>query len=200
MSYTEEIDKVSYCLGLSIASNLITSGVKKINTEAFTKALDDAFNGQMPEINPEEANKTLQEFFQNIQKEMSEAAIETGKQFLENNSKEEGVITLESGLQYKVINEGNGEKPALTDQVKCHYEGRLINGAVFDSSYRRNEPATFPVNGVIKGWVEALQMMPAGSKWELFIPSELAYGPQGAGQLIGPNETLIFDVELLEIV
>ncbi len=200
MSYTEEIDKVSYCLGLSIASNLITSGVKKINTEAFTKALDDAFNGQMPEINPEEANKTLQEFFQNIQKEMSEAAIETGKQFLENNSKEEGVVTLDSGLQYKVINEGNGEEPALTDQVKCHYEGRLINGAVFDSSYRRNEPATFPVNGVIKGWVEALQMMPAGSKWQLFIPSELAYGPQGAGQLIGPNETLIFDVELLEIV
>lgn len=200
MSYTEEIDKVSYCLGLSIASNLITSGVKKINTEAFTKALDDVFNGQMPEVNPEEANKTLQEFFQKIQKEQSEAAIEAGKEFLENNSKEEGVVTLESGLQYKVINEGNGAKPALTDQVKCHYEGRLINGALFDSSYKRNEPATFPVNGVIKGWVEALQMMPTGSKWQLYVPSDLAYGNQGAGQLIGPNETLIFDVELLEIV
>jgi FKBP-type peptidyl-prolyl cis-trans isomerase FklB len=200
MSYTEEIDKVSYCLGLSIASNLITSGVKTINTEAFTKALDDAFGGQKPEINPEEANKILQEFFQNIQKEQSEAATEAGKQFLENNSKEEGVVTLDSGLQYKVINEGNGEKPSINDKVKCHYEGRLINGAVFDSSYQRNEPATFPVNGVIKGWVEALQLMPTGAKWQLYIPSDLAYGPQGAGQLIGPNETLIFDVELLEIV
>lgn len=200
MSYTEEIDKVSYCLGLSIASNLITSGVKTLNTEAFTKALDDAFNGQKPEINPEEANKTLQEFFQNIQQEQSEAAVEAGKQFLENNAKEEGVVTLSSGLQYKIINEGEGAKPALTDKVKCHYEGRLINGAVFDSSYQRNEPATFPVNGVIKGWVEALQLMPTGAKWQLYVPSDLAYGPQGAGQAIGPNETLIFDVELLEIV
>lgn len=194
------MDKVSYCLGLSIASNLITSGVKTINTELFTKALEDVFNGKKPDIEPEEANKTLQEFFQNIQKEQSAAAIEAGKQFLTNNSKEEGVVTLNSGLQYKIINEGNGNKPALTDQVKCHYEGRLINGAVFDSSYQRNEPATFPVNGVIKGWIEALQLMPTGSKWQLFVPSDLAYGPQGAGQLIGPNETLIFDVELIEIV
>lgn len=200
MSYTEEIDKVSYSLGLSIASNLITSGVKTLNTEAFTKALDDAFNGQKPAINPEEANKTLQAFFENIQQEQSAEAIEAGKQFLENNSKEEGVVTLNSGLQYKIINEGEGAKPALTDKVKCHYEGRLINGAVFDSSYQRNEPATFPVNGVIKGWVEALQLMPTGAKWQLYVPSDLAYGPQGAGQAIGPNETLIFDVELLEIV
>jgi len=200
MNYTEEIDKVSYCLGLSIASNLITSGVKNINKEAFTAALDDAFAGKTPEITPEEANQTLQAFFGKIQQEMGEAAVKAGKTFLENNAKEEGVVTLESGLQYKILTPGNGTKPTENDQVKCHYEGKLISGAVFDSSYQRNEPATFPVNGVIKGWVEALQLMETGAKWQLFVPSDLAYGTQGAGQAIGPNETLIFDVELLEIV
>jgi len=200
MNYTEEIDKVSYCLGLSIASNLLTSGVKNINTEAFTSALGDAFAGKTPTITPEEANTTLQAFFGKIQQEMADSAIETGKAFLEENAKTEGVVSLESGLQYKIINAGNGNKPTENDQVKCHYEGKLINGMVFDSSYKRNEPATFPVNGVIKGWVEALQLMETGAKWQLFVPSELAYGPQGAGQAIGPNETLIFDVELLEIV
>lgn len=200
MNYTEEIDKVSYCLGLSIASNLITSGVKTLNNEAFAQALEDAFSGKQPEISPEEANKTLQEFFTKIQTEMAEKSKKAGEDFLTENKTKEGVVTLESGLQYKVIEKGNGEMPKETDQVKCHYEGRLVNGAVFDSSYRRNEPATFPVNGVIKGWVEALQMMPTGSKWQLYIPSELAYGPQGAGQAIGPNETLIFDIELLEII
>jgi FKBP-type peptidyl-prolyl cis-trans isomerase FklB len=118
----------------------------------------------------------------------------------EENKQKEGVITLESGLQYKIITTGNGAIPKSTDSVKCHYEGRLINGMVFDSSYRRGEPAVFPVNGVIAGWVEALQLMPVGSKWQLYIPSELAYGSHGAGQSIGPNETLIFDIELLDIV
>ncbi len=200
MNYTEEIDKVSYCLGLSIASNLITSGVKNINTEAFTTALGDAFAGKEPTVTPEEANQTLQAFFGKIQEEMSAAAISVGKEFLDANANAEGVVTLESGLQYKILTPGNGKIPTENDQVKCHYEGRLINGAVFDSSYKRNEPATFPVNGVIKGWVEALQLMETGAKWQLFVPSELAYGAQGAGQAIGPNETLIFDVELLEIV
>jgi FKBP-type peptidyl-prolyl cis-trans isomerase FklB len=200
MKYTEEQDKVSYCLGLSIASNLITSGVKTIQTEPFVEALEAAFNGKMPELSPEEANQILQEFFTKVQEEQAGKAIEAGKKFLEENGKKEGVITLESGLQYEVMNEGEGESPKATDSVKCHYHGTLIDGTVFDSSVKRGEPATFPVNGVIAGWVEALQLMKAGSKWKLYVPSDLAYGAQGAGNLIGPHTTLIFEVELLEIV
>ena len=200
MKYTEEQDKVSYCLGLSIASNLITSGVKTISTEPFVEALEAAFNGKMPELSPEEANGILQEFFGKMQEEQAGQAIGEGKTFLEENKKNEGVIELESGLQYQVITEGNGEIPKATDSVKCHYHGTLINGTIFDSSVNRGEPATFPVNGVIAGWVEALQLMPLGSKWKLFVPSNLAYGAQGAGNLIGPHTTLMFEVELLEIV
>ncbi|MDQ2178124.1 FKBP-type peptidyl-prolyl cis-trans isomerase [Marinifilum sp. D714] len=200
MKYTEEQDKVSYCLGLSIASNLITSGVKTISTEPFMEALDAAFNGKMPELSPDEANKILQEFFTKVQEEQAGAAIEAGKKFLSENAKKEGVTTLESGLQYEVITEGKGDLPKGTDNVKCHYHGTLIDGTVFDSSVNRGEPATFPVNGVIAGWVEALQLMPVGSKWKLYVPSDLAYGAQGAGNLIGPHTTLIFEVELLEIV
>lgn len=200
MKYTEEVDKVSYCFGLSIASNLIASGVKKINIEAFNDAMNCAFSGQMPAIKPEEANEILQSYFTKLQNERGAEAKEQGEKFLAENKTKEGVITLPSGLQYKVLTEGTGAKPQATDTVKCHYEGRLINGEVFDSSYRRNEPAEFPVNGVIAGWVEALQLMPVGSKWELYVPSDLAYGAHGAGQAIGPNETLIFDVELLDIV
>ncbi|MCY1634362.1 MULTISPECIES: FKBP-type peptidyl-prolyl cis-trans isomerase [Marinifilum] len=200
MKYTEEQDKVSYCLGLSIASNLITSGVKTISTEPFMEALDAAFNGKMPELSPEEANQILQEFFTKVQEEQAGAAIEAGKKFLAENAKKEGVTALESGLQYEIITEGNGDLPKGTDSVKCHYHGTLIDGTVFDSSVNRGEPATFPVNGVIAGWVEALQLMPVGSKWKLYVPSDLAYGAQGAGNLIGPHTTLIFEVELLEIV
>lgn len=199
MKYTEEIDKVSYCFGLSIASNLMQAGVKKINIEAFTDALTTAYAGQMPDITPEQANKILQDYFTNMQAEMGAEALERGLKFLEENKSKEGVVVLPSGLQYKVLTEGNGEKPTAKQTVSCHYEGRLIDGTVFDSSYRRGEPAEFPVNGVIAGWVEALQLMPVGSKWQLYIPSELAYGPHGAGASIGPNETLIFDVELLGI-
>lgn len=200
MKYTNELDKVSYSLGLSIASNLISSGVKTINPEPFNEALNTVFAGQMPAITPAEANKILQEYFDKLQQEQGKEAKEAGKKFLEENKTKEGVITLASGLQYKILKEGNGAKPKATDTVKCHYEGRLINGHVFDSSIRRNQPAEFPVNGVIAGWVEALQLMPVGSKWQLYIPSELAYGTHGAGASIGPNETLIFDVELLDIV
>ena len=200
MKYTEELDKVSYCFWLSIASNLLSSGVNTINTEAFVDAIRTVYAGQMPEIKPEEANQILQDYFNKLQNERGKAAKEAGEQFLNDNKSKEGVVTLESGLQYKVISTGNGAIPKSSDTVKCHYEGRLINGAVFDSSIRRGEPAEFPVNGVIAGWVEALQLMPVGSKWQLYIPSDLAYGPHGAGQAIGPNETLIFDIELLDIV
>lgn len=200
MKYTNEVDKVSYSLGLSIASNLISSGVKTINAEAFNDAMSTVFAGNMPEIMPDEANNILQDYFDKLQQDQGKSAKEAGEKYLAENKKREGVVALPSGLQYKILTEGNGPKPKASDTVKCHYEGRLINGQVFDSSIRRGEPAEFPVSGVIPGWVEALQLMPVGSKWQLYIPSELAYGAHGAGQSIGPNETLIFDVELLVIV
>ncbi len=200
MKYTDNLDRVSYSLGLSIASNLISSGVTTINMEAFNDALSTVFAGKMPDLQPDEANKILQDYFEKLQNKKGNAAREAGEKFLAENKKQEGVITLPSGLQYKILKNGNGAKPKASDTVKCHYEGRLINGHIFDSSVRRGEPAEFPVSGVIQGWVEALQLMNVGSKWQLYIPSELAYGSRGAGQSIGPNETLIFDVELLDII
>ena len=200
MKYTDELDKVSYSLGLSIASNLISSGVTTINAEAFIDGLNVVFSGKMPEIMPDEANNILQDYFDKLQQAKGTEAKDEGEKFLAENKKKEGVVALPSGLQYKILTAGNGPKPKASDTVKCHYEGRLINGTVFDSSIRRNEPAEFPVSGVIAGWVEALQLMPVGSKWQLYIPSELAYGTHGAGQSIGPNQTLIFDVELLAII
>ncbi len=200
MKYSEELDRVSYCFGLSIASNLISSGVTTINAEAFNDAMTTVFAGNMPEIMPDEANNILQDYFEKLQKERGGKAKAAGEKFLAENKDKEGVVALPSGLQYKILKEGNGPKPKASDTVKCHYEGRLIDGTVFDSSIRRGEPAEFPVGGVIQGWVEALQLMPVGSKWQLYIPSEMAYGSHGAGQAIGPDETLIFDVELLAIV
>ena len=200
MKYTDELDKVSYSLGLSIASNLISSGVTTINAEAFIDGLNVVFSGKMPEIMPDEANNILQDYFDKLQQAKGKEAKAEGEKFLAENKKKEGVVALPSGLQYKILTAGNGPKPKASDTVKCHYEGRLINGTVFDSSIRRNDPAVFPVSGVIAGWVEALQLMPVGSKWQLYIPSELAYGTHGAGQSIGPNQTLIFDVELLAII
>ena len=193
MKYTDELDKVSYSLGLSIASNLISSGVTTINAEAFIDGLNVVFSGKMPEIMPDEANNILQDYFDKLQQAKGKEAKAEGEKFLAENKKKEGVVALPSGLQYKILTAGNGPKPKASDTVKCHYEGRLINGTVFDSSIRRNEPAEFPVSGVIAGWVEALQLMPVGSKWQLYIPSELAYGTHGAGQSIGPNQTLIFE-------
>lgn len=200
MKYSNELDRVSYCFGLSIASNLISSGVKTVNADAFIDAMNTVFAGEMPEIMPDEANNILQDFFEKLQKERGTEAKAAGEKFLAENKTQEGVVTLPSGLQYKILKAGNGPKPKASDTVKCHYEGRLINGVIFDSSIRRGEPAEFPVSGVIAGWVEALQLMPVGSKWQLYIPSNLAYGDHGAGQSIGPNETLIFDVELLAIL
>lgn len=196
----DDLQKFSYALGMSISANLIQSGVKTVNPEAFITALKDVFSGVQPRIKPEEANQILESFMAEAQAGEGNKNLEEGLAFLAENSKKEGVIELPSGLQYEVIKEGEGDLPTATDKVKCHYHGTLINGNVFDSSVDRGEPAEFPVNGVIQGWVEALQLMSVGSKWRLFIPSELAYGPQGAGAAIGPNTTLIFEVELLEIV
>jgi FKBP-type peptidyl-prolyl cis-trans isomerase FklB len=198
--FNGELEKFSYALGLSISSNLVQSGVKKIEPANFMLALEDIFTGIEPKLTPDEANQVLQEFMESLQSPESSSNLEEGLRFLAENSKKEGVIETPSGLQYKILEEGDGESPSPTDQVKCHYHGTLIDGTVFDSSVQRGEPAVFPVNGVIQGWVEALQMMPAGSKWRLFVPSGLAYGSRGAGGAIGPDTTLIFDVELLEIV
>ena len=194
------MDKLSYALGLSVAGSFLGSGVKSVDYESFNKGLKDALEGNMPEISNEEAKKVLNEFFEQVQQNASAQNKKAGEDYLEKNSKREDVTVLESGLQYEIIKEGSGSKPKASDQVKCHYHGTLIDGTVFDSSVQRNEPATFGVNQVIKGWVEALQLMPVGSKWKLHIPSELAYGKQGAGQLIGPDSALVFEVELLEIV
>jgi FKBP-type peptidyl-prolyl cis-trans isomerase FklB len=197
---TGELDRFSYSLGMSIAGNLIQSGVKTVNPEIFLEAFKDVFEGEMPKILPEEANKILEEFIGKANASKGGDNLEEGLRFLAENAKKEGVTELPSGLQFQILNEGDGDMPKATDKVRCHYHGTLTDGTVFDSSVERGQPADFPVNGVIQGWVEALQLMSTGSKWRLFIPSELAYGQQGAGGAIGPNTALIFDVELLEIL
>lgn len=195
-----ELENFSYALGMSIAGNLIQSGVNTVNPEIFLNGFKDVFKGETPLIHPEEANTILEEFISKINQNKGSNNREEGLKFLAENGKRKGVTVLPSGLQYEVLKEGDGEIPKATDQVKCHYHGTLIDGTIFDSSVQRGQPAVFPVNGVIQGWVEALQLMSTGSKWRLFIPSELAYGSHGAGNAIGPHSTLIFDVELLKII
>lgn len=192
--------KISYSLGMSVAQNLKTSGIEGLDVENFVNGFTATLNGESTEVTVQEMGQLLQTYFTELQEKQTKAAKEVGEAFLAENAKKDGVVTLDSGLQYKILKEGNGIKPAATNQVKCHYHGTLIDGTVFDSSVQRNQPATFPVNGVIPGWVEALQLMPLGSKWQLFIPSDLAYGAQGAGQSIPPHTTLVFEVELLEIL
>ena len=193
------MDKVSYALGLSLGNNLVSSGITSLNITKLSQGIKDVLEQNQPEISFQEAQDVINEYFQNLQSKMSKKTIEEGKAFLENNSKRPEVVTLSSGLQYEVINEGNGPVPTANNTVKVHYHGTLIDGTVFDSSVRRGEPAAFGVTQVISGWVEALQLMPVGSKWKLFLPSDLAYGAQGAGQHIGPHTTLVFEVELLGI-
>jgi FKBP-type peptidyl-prolyl cis-trans isomerase FklB len=195
-----ELENFSYALGMSIAGNLIQTGVKTVNPELFLNGFKDVFKGGETMIHPQEANAILEAFIGKLNENKGAGNLEEGQKFLAENKKKQGVIELPSGLQYKVLTEGGGEIPTANDQVKCHYHGTLIDGTVFDSSVERRQPAVFPVNGVIQGWVEALQLMSTGSKWRLFIPSQLAYGSNGAGGAIGPNSTLIFDVELLEII
>lgn len=193
------MDKLSYALGMSMATSLANSGLSDINAKVFSKAVSDVLSKSELEMSPQEANEHIQVYFSKKQEEELKANTEAGLKFLEENAKKEGVVTLPSGLQYEVLQEGEGAIPTESDRVKCHYHGTLIDGRVFDSSVERGQPAVFGVNQVIRGWVEALQLMPTGSKWRLFVPSDLAYGAQGAGDMIGPNSTLIFDVELLGI-
>ena len=195
-----ELENFSYALGMSIAGNLIQTGVKTVNPELFLGGFKDVFKGETTLIHPEEANFILEEFIGKLNQDKGNGNLEEGLKFLAENRKKQGVVELPSGLQYMVLAEGEGEIPTITDKVQCHYHGTLIDGTVFDSSVERRQPAVFPVNGVIQGWVEALQLMSTGSKWRLFIPSELAYGSNGAGGAIGPNSALIFDVELLKII
>ncbi len=194
-----KIDSLSYAMGSSVAQNIKNQGVDSVNTNAFSAGLADVFKKNNLILSPEVANKFIGEYFQAIQNKKLDANNSIGQKFLQENKTKPGVVTLPSGMQYIVIKEGTGPKPGLTDKVTTHYHGTLIDGTVFDSSVERGEPATFPVNGVIKGWTEALQLMSVGSKWKLFIPPALAYEERGAGGMIGPNATLIFEVELISI-
>ena len=194
------MDKFSYAIGLGIGQNLLSMGACGINVEDFAQAISDVLNGNNTAITHNEAREIVNKYFEELEAKMNAENIEKGKAFLAENAKKEGIVTLPSGLQYQVLKEGNGKKPAATDRVKCHYEGTLIDGTLFDSSIKRGQPAVFGVNQVIKGWVEALQLMGEGAKWKLFIPSELGYGAQQAGELIPPHSTLIFEVELIEVL
>ena len=194
------MDKISYALGLSIGNNFQNSGINNLQVEDFVKGLKDVLSEAQPEISYDEAKQVINDYFMNLQKERLELNKKAGEEFLNINKGKAGVVTLPSGLQYQVLKQSEGAKPTASDKVKCHYHGTLINGTVFDSSVQRGEPAVFGVSQVIPGWVEALQLMPVGSKWRLFIPSNLAYGEHGAGDAIEPNSALVFDVELLDIV
>jgi FKBP-type peptidyl-prolyl cis-trans isomerase FklB len=206
---TTRKQKFSYALGMNIATGLGTNLKKQgveVDWSLVAQGLKDGAGGKGTRLSQDEAKTVLNEVQTEVHKEqqekMKQAADKNkteGQAFLAANKDKEGVKTLPSGLQYKVITEGTGPKPTATDTVVCNYRGTLINGTEFDSSYKRGEPATFPVGGVIKGWTEALQLMPVGSKWQLFVPSDLAYGERGAGAEIGPNSTLIFEVELISI-
>ena len=193
------MDKVSYALGLGIARQLAGMGASEVNVDDFAQALKDIFAGNEPQVTDKEGQQLVNEFFQNKQAEMAAKAKEAGENFLEENGKKEGVVTLPSGLQYQVLREGNGKKPKATDKVECHYEGTLIDGTKFDSSYDRGQTATFGLNQVIAGWTEGLQLMQEGAKYRFFIPYTLGYGENGAGQSIPPYAALIFDVELVAV-
>ncbi|MBR4264303.1 MAG: FKBP-type peptidyl-prolyl cis-trans isomerase [Paludibacteraceae bacterium] len=193
------MDKISYALGLSMGQNLMGSGVESLNYQDLAQGIEDVLTKQQPKISYQEAQQVLNTFFQELEQKVAGAAKAEGEKFLAENAKREGVKVTASGLQYEVLEPSLGQKPKATDTVRVHYEGTLIDGTVFDSSYRRGESITFPLNGVIKGWTEGLQLMSIGSKYKFFIPYQLAYGERGAGQSIPPYAALIFTVELLGI-
>ena len=194
------MEKLSYALGMVIGHNLKGMGVKGLDAAQFGQAASAVIEGSATTLTDAEAQQLVSDFVQRQQAEAGKAVREDGERFLAENAKKEGVTVLPSGLQYMVLKEGEGKKPKATDKVKCHYEGTLPNGTVFDSSYRRGEPAVFPLNGVIAGWTEGVQLMAEGAKYRFFIPYHLAYGERGAGQAIPPYAALVFDVELIEVV
>ena len=194
------LDSMAYAIGLSVGGSLKQQGLSDINTNLLLKAIDETLRGQATELDPEQANQYIGQYFQKKAAVQGNANLAKGRKFLEENKKRPNVVTTASGLQYEVIKLGEGPKPADTSRVKVHYHGTLIDGTVFDSSIERGDPVEFPVGGVITGWTEALKLMPVGSKFRLFIPPDLAYGERAAGPKIGPNAALIFDVELLEIL
>ncbi|MCI6617326.1 MAG: FKBP-type peptidyl-prolyl cis-trans isomerase [Prevotella sp.] len=201
------MDKVSYALGLGIGRQLNEMGANSLNIDDFSQAIKDVLAAKEPQIGDQEAQTIVQQFFQEQEAKQQAANAEKGKDmrekgeaYLAENARKEGVKTLPSGLQYQVLKEGNGKSPKATDKVKCHYEGMLVDGTVFDSSLLRGEPATFPLNQVIAGWTEGLQLMQEGAKYRFFIPYHLGYGERGAGNAIPPYAALIFDVELIEVI
>lgn len=203
---SKELDRISYALGLSMGNNFRSSGIEKIDVKDFADGVAAVFSGEKPRMTYDEAKAEIQKFFTAMEERQRAVAEEIGKvnaaageEFLGKNGQRSEVKITTSGLQYEVLEEGTGIQPKATDRVMVHYTGKLIDGTVFDSSVERGEPATFGVTQVIPGWVEALQLMKEGAKWRLFIPSNLAYGPNGAGGVIGPNATLIFDVELIKV-
>ena len=193
------MDKTIYSLGLSIGHNLLSSGIKQLDYESLTEGIKDVIEGNKPQVSYEEAQRLLNTFFTDMKEKVSAAQKAEGEAFLKANATREGVKSTASGLQYEVIESTLGQKPRATDTVKVHYEGTLIDGTVFDSSYRRGEPISFALNQVIPGWTEGLQLMSIGSKYKLYIPYQLAYGARGAGEQIPPYSALIFTVELLGI-
>lgn len=193
------MDKLSYAWGLAMGQQLKAMGVKELEPDSFRNAVMVAFNGDNPEMDPAEAQKIIQDYLSDIQQKAERKAREEGEKFLEENKKNEGIKVTASGLQYVVEKEGTGAQPTAEDEVTVHYTGRLLNGQVFDSSVNRGEPATFPLNRVIPGWTEGVQLMKEGAKYTFFIPSDLAYGPQGIPNAIPPHSTLIFDVELIKV-
>ena len=193
-----KLDSAAYSIGVLIAQSLKSGGIESVNCTDLAKGVEDALKGTQ-KIDMQKAQDFYTKYSAEQSKKKYAGNMEKGKKFLDENKKRSGVTTLKSGLQYEIMKAGTGPKPGPTDKVKTHYHGTLIDGTVFDSSVQRGEPIEFPVNGVIKGWTEALQLMPTGSKWKLFIPYDLAYGERGAGGSIGPYETLIFEVELLAV-
>ena len=201
------MNKLSYALGLGIGRQLAQMGAEDLNIDDFSQAIKDILTGKEPQVSDQEAQKLVTTFFEEQEAKQRAAAAEKykdnkekGEAWLANKAMEEGVVALPSGLLYQVLNEGSGKKPTAEDTVECHYEGRLIDGTVFDSRYKRGESATFPLNGVIAGWTEGVQLMSEGAKYRFFIPYQLAYGERGAGQAIPPFAALVFDVELIKVL
>ena len=199
MKLETKLDSASYCIGVNLGQNLINQGITELNYAAVSKAICDVLENNNLLVPEKEVGDIVGKFIKETQARRIEENKENSVKFLEENAKKDGVTVTKSGLQYEIITEGTGVKPEATDKVKTHYHGTLIDGRVFDSSVDRGEAISFPVNGVIKGWQEALQIMPVGSKWRLYVPSNLAYGERGAGDMIGPHSALIFEVELIGI-